>query len=221
MKMSVKLTIPIIYLITDGKTTAHTSSSSDEYQSILRLARVAVTAEIPYFQLREKQLSARVLYQLTCDTVLLTRGSSTRVLVNDRADIAKAANADGVHLTSRSLRANVVRQLYGDDFVIGASTHSSDEALAARQAADFVLYGPVFETASKREFGSPQGIHNLQAVCAHLEQFPVVAIGGVTRENASDCFKAGASGVAAISVFSNPTTLQSTVAKLRSEFDSL
>lgn len=219
--MSVKLTKPIIYLITDGQTTAQTSNSSDEYQSILRLAKAAVAAEISLFQLREKQLSARVLYQLTCATVRLAQGSRTRVIVNDRADVAKAADAHGVQLTSRSLPAKVVRQIYGDDFVIGVSTHSLEEAHASRQAADFALYGPVFETPSKQEFGAPKGTQNLEIVCAHLEQVHVVAIGGVTRENALDCFKAGASGVAAISMFSDAATLQSTVAKLKSDFESL
>ena len=219
--MTLPFTKPIIYLITGGKTTPQTSNSSDEYRSVLKLAEAAVAAEIPLLQLREKQLSARVLYQLTCDTVELVRGSRTRVLVNDRADVAKAAAAHGVQLTAHSLKSSVVRKIYGDDFLIGVSTHSLDEAVAVRQSSDFVLFGPIFDTPAKREFGGPQGIQKLVHVCARLENFPVIAIGGVTVENAASCFSAGASGVAAISMLSDPTTLLSTYQKLQSEFQNL
>ena len=132
----------------------------------------------------------------------ITRGSETRLLVNDRADIAAAAGADGVHLTSQSLPANVVRKMFGSDFVIGASTHSLDEARAAQTAgADFVVFGPIFETESKRAFGEPQGLEKLAEVAVELQPFPVIAIGGITTENAALCLVSGASGVAAIRMF--------------------
>jgi len=142
----------------------------------------------------------------------LTRGSKTRLLVNDRSDIARAAGADGVHLTAQSLRVEVVRKTCGAEFLIGVSTHSLDEARAARAGgADFVVFGPVFETASKRVYGEPQGIDTLAAVARELGEFPVVAIGGVTLENAGECFDAGASGVAAIGMFNDAENLSSIV----------
>lgn len=166
------------------------------------MIEAAVAAELPLVQIREKSLSARVLYELTTRAVLLTRGSKTRVLVNDRFDIARAAGADGVQLTTRSLPTSVVRRLCGEDFLIGVSTHSVETALEARaEGADFVVFGPVFETESKRAFGPPQGLEKLREVATALEGFPVVAIGGMNLENVLECFRVGARGMAAIRLF--------------------
>lgn len=143
-----------------------------------------------------------MLYDLTVRAVEITRGSNTRVLVNDRVDIARAASADGVHLTSRSLPANIVRKICGPEFLIGVSTHSLAEARAAQAAgADFVVFGPIFDTELKRAFGEPQGLDKLRQVTSDLGEFPVIAIGGITRENFASCIAAGASGIAGISMF--------------------
>src|SRR5215213_3988547 len=140
---------PLIYLITSGETTQATTPSSEEFKRLLRLTAAAVAARIPLIQLREKNLSARMLYELATNAARLTRGSDTRLLVNDRADIARAAGADGVHLTTRSLEAAVVRRAFGEDFLIGVSAHSLEEARAARDGgADFAVFGPVFDTPS-------------------------------------------------------------------------
>src|SRR6185369_14410224 len=147
-KMPLKLARPIIYPITSGRATPQTTPD------ILRLVRAAVEAEVPLFQIREKSLPARELYELTSRAAEITRGSKTRLLVNDRSDIARAAGADGVHLTSQSLPADVVRNMFGSEFLIGVSTHSLDESRAARNGgADFVVFGPVFE---KHGFSTPQ-----------------------------------------------------------------
>jgi thiamine-phosphate pyrophosphorylase len=191
-----RLNLPITYPITSGKSTPQTISDT------LRFVRAAVEAEVVLLQIREKSLPARVLYELATRAAEITRGSKTRLLVNDRADIARAAGADGVHLTSQSLPAGVVRRTFGSEFLIGVSTHSLDEARAARDGgADFVVFGPVFETESKRGFGAPQGLDKLRQVADELRGFPVLAIGGISLENAGACFDAGASGVAAISLF--------------------
>ena len=143
-----------------------------------------------------------MLYELTVRAVDITRGTNTRLLVNDRVDIARAAGADGVHLTARSLPAEVVRDICGPEFVIAVSTHSLAEARDARAAgADFVVFGPIFETESKRAFGAPQGLDKLREVTRELGEFPVLAIGGITRENSASCLAAGASGFAAIRMF--------------------
>jgi thiamine-phosphate pyrophosphorylase len=143
-----------------------------------------------------------MLYELVSQAVEITRSSSTRLLVNDRFDVARAAGADGVHLTEASLPVRVVRQLCGAEFLIGASTHSRESAQVARDGgADFVVFGPVFDTESKRAFGPPQGLEKLREVTTALPGFPVLAIGGVTIDNAESCFAAGASGVAGISWF--------------------
>ena len=183
-------------------TTAKTTPESPEFSNILRLVEAAVGAEIPLVQIREKSLTARVLYELASRATALTKGSPTRLLVNDRFDIARAAGADGVHLTTRSLPASEIRRISGDDFVIGVSTHSLETALNARaEGADFIVFGPVFETPSKQIYGEPQGLEKLREVTTALKGFPVLAIGGIDLENANECFRVGASGVAAIRLF--------------------
>lgn len=166
------------------------------------MIEATVAGGVSLVQIREKSVTARVLYELTTRAVAITRGSTTRLLVNDRFDVARAAGADGVHLTERSLPANVVRSIFGADFLIGVSTHSLKTALDARAAgADFVVFGPVFETPSKQVFGEPQGLEKLHDVTNALKGFPVLAIGGINLDNAADCFRAGASGIAAIRLF--------------------
>jgi len=200
------LPLPIIYPITSGK-------------NILELVEAAVAARVPLFQIREKQLSGRALYELTTRALEITRGTETRLLINDRSDIASAAGASGVHLTTQSLPASVVRNIYGPEFLIGVSTHSREEALAAQAGgADFIVFGPVFETQSKREFGEPQGLERLQELTSELRDFPVVAIGGIRLENVEACFAAGASGVAAIRLLNDAGGMVSVVEVIRSGF---
>ncbi|HYK22044.1 MAG TPA: thiamine phosphate synthase [Pyrinomonadaceae bacterium] len=212
---------PIIYPITSGATTAQITSEDQPFLNILQLLRAAVAAEVPLFQIREKALHARVLYELTARAAEITRGSKTRLLVNDRSDIARAAGADGVQLTAESLPPSVVRQIYGPEFLIGVSTHSFETALAAsKSGADFVVFGPVFETESKRAYGAPQGLQKLRVVADELRGFPVIAIGGITIENAASCFAAGASGIAAIRLLNDAANLASIVEKLRDGFNA-
>jgi len=202
---------PILYAITSGATRSQTTPDDPDFgsigdvpelASILRLVETAVVRQIPLFQIREKKLPARILYDLVSRAVEITRGSATRLLVNDRFDVARAAGADGIHLTTVSLPTCVVRKACGSEFLIGVSTHSLDEARRARdEGADFVVFGPVFETESKRAYGPPQGLEKLQRVTSELHEFPVLAIGGVTLDKAESCYAAGASGFAGISWF--------------------
>jgi len=164
-------------------------------------------------------LPARLLFELASRAAEITRGSNTRLLVNDRSDIARASGAGGVHLTTRSLPAQVVRNTYGQEFLIGVSTHSLREAEEARNGgADFVVFGPIFETESKRDFGEPQGLEKLREVTRALGEFPVLAIGGITLENVAECFEADASGIAAIRLLNNSEKMASTVKAIRSRF---
>jgi thiamine-phosphate pyrophosphorylase len=134
-----------------------------------------------------------------------SRGTSTKILVNDRLDVAIAPGAAGVHLGEMSLPVETVakwRRTAGRlEFQIGVSCHSIESAKAAEQGgADYILFGPVFSTPSKAAFGSPQGIGRLREVCGAL-RIPVLAIGGVTLNNAASCMEAGAEGIAAIRLF--------------------
>jgi thiamine-phosphate pyrophosphorylase len=216
--MPLDLHKPITYLITSGETTTATTPSTKDFSRILQLLEAAVAAGVSLIQLREKNLTTRVLYELALQSAEITRGSATRLLINDRADIARAAGADGVHLQRRSLEPSIVRGTFGEDFLIGASTHSLTEARAARDGgADFVVFGPVFETVSKRIYGEPVGLEKLREAARELASFPIIALGGVTLDNALDCLRAGARGVAAIRLFNDPARLSQIVETLLSE----
>lgn len=192
--------------------------ASEGFQSVQALVRAAVSARISLVQLREKNLTARALYELAVRCAQITRGSETRLLINDRADIARAAGADGVHLAVQSLAASIIRRTFGPDFLIGVSAHSLAEAQAARDGgADFAVFGPVFDTPSKRADGAPVGIASLREAAQQLASFPLIALGGLTRENVPDVLRAGASGVAAIRLFSDADKLEAIVAAIRDE----
>jgi thiamine-phosphate pyrophosphorylase len=206
----------LIYLITSGLTTRETTPATEDFSRLLTLAKAAIAAKVDLLQIREKTLSASVLYSLTASIAGITRGSNTKLLVNDRADIAAAAGADGVHLAANSLPAQVIRQAFGDDFLIGVSTHSHSEAVAARACgADFVVFGPVFDTPTKENYGAPPGLKQLQMVTAALGDFPVLALGGISLETVEDCMKAGARGVAAIRMLNDPLQLEQVVNEIR------
>ena len=208
---------PLIYLITSGETTGRTTPAAEDFSRVLQLVRAAVVARIDLVQIREKNLTASVLYQLATSAAGITKGSATKLLINDRSDIAAAAGADGVHLTTSSLPTAVVRQSFGDGFLIGVSTHSIEEARYARQGgADFAVFGPVFETASKEEFGEPPGLTGLVRVCSELSPFPILALGGVMIGNVAECIRAGARGVAAIRMLQQSAQLTDIADEIRS-----
>jgi thiamine-phosphate pyrophosphorylase len=203
---------PITYLITDGATTSATTPQSADFARLLELIERAVAARLSLVQIREKRLRPRVLYELTRRAAAITGGSRTRLLLNDRADIACAGGADGVHLTAVSLEARAVRRAFGDGFIIGVSTHSLAEAAAARQdGADFALLGPIFDTPSKRRYGAPLGVERLGEAATALDPFPLIAIGGVSLANLSSVLRAGARGIAAIRLFHEARDLAETV----------
>jgi thiamine-phosphate pyrophosphorylase len=210
--MALNLTKPILYLITAGLTSENSTPESKEFQNILELVSAAAEARVSLLQLREKDLTPLQLFELAKRAAEITRGTATRLLVNDRADVAAAAGADGVHLTTRSIEPRIIRNSFGQDFLIGCSTHSLSEAAAVRDAdADFAVLGPVFETGSKAQYGAPLGLEKLAESVKQIAPFPIIALGGVSRANAVHCLRAGAAGVAGISLFSDGSTLKRTV----------
>ena len=149
-------------------------------------------------QLREKDLPARDLLLMAQTLRESTRRHAARLLVNDRADVALAASADGVHRAGSSLPVATLRSISPSGFLIGASVHSVAEARAAeRQGADFLLFGPIYDTPSKRRYGSPQGLAMLERVASAVGR-PLFAIGGVTPARVDELGWAGAAGVAVI-----------------------
>jgi thiamine-phosphate pyrophosphorylase len=165
---------------------------------LVRVLHDAIKAGVPAIQLRERDLSTSDLLSLTQKIQAITTSGSVSLIVNDRVDLTMALNLDGVHLRSDSLPPLPVRQLIGPRRLIGVSTHSVEDVRRANQGgADYVVFGPIFETPSKRPFGSPLGLHLLADVCRR-SSIPVLAIGGITRERVHDVRRAGAHGVAVI-----------------------
>lgn len=209
---------PITCWVTDRVALEAAAGQSKE-AALLARVREAAAAGIDWIQLREKDLEASVLMGLARNAVQASRNANTRILINDRFDVAWASGADGVHLGENSLPikdvVHAARMALRGDFWIGASCHSVEGAArASGDGADYVLFGPVFATPSKAAFGEPQGLKRLEAAC-RATSIPVLAIGGITQENAATCIAAGAAGIAAIRLFQQAPDLQAVLAALR------
>lgn len=178
----------------------------------------AIGAGVDLIQIREKDLETRELLDLVKAAVDAARGTITRLVVNDRLDVALALGAAGVHLGTRSIPPASVRRQVAKDFLVGVSCHLLEEALAAESAeADYVVLGPVFETPSKLAYGPPLGLEKLREVTARVN-IPVLALGGITVERVKPCLEAGATGIAGISTFQNCESLETRVRELRAQF---
>jgi thiamine-phosphate pyrophosphorylase len=213
---------PLLCYVTDRRSLAEPSLLAGQ------ISRV-VAAGIDWIQIREKDLSARELLEVARAAVKIAADSpcanTTRIIINDRLDVALAAGAGGVHLGEASVtvaavsawrRATSAEDATFKNFLIGASCHSVEAVRAAeRDGADYVIFGPVFATPSKEKFGEPQGI-KLLADASKAVRIPVLAIGGITEASARECFAAGAAGIAAIRMFSGARDLAGVVARLRS-----
>jgi thiamine-phosphate pyrophosphorylase len=201
---------------TDGMLRYAITSGFDADLSEASIANARRWAEqgVDYVQLREKQLGAGELVRLAAAmrTMFRERGGQTKLLVNSRADIAVAAGADGVHLTSRpgELTAEQVRRVFAasgsGEPVVSVSCHTVAElqrAVAGR--VDLILFGPVFEKRVGSEVVvAGVGLEALREACVIAGKTPVLALGGVTAENAEACVEAGAGGVAGIRLFGKP-----------------
>jgi len=176
----------------------------------------AIAAGVDWVQIREKDLPTRSLLALTEAAVKNARRQArTRVIVNDRLDVALAANAQGVHLGRRSMPVDLVRRLTPREFVVGVSCHSLEEALAGQAAgADYLLLGPIFATPSKLPYGPPLGLVNLRAVTSQVS-IPVFALGGITLDRAALCYQNGAAGIAGIRIFQDCNSVEALVRELR------
>jgi thiamine-phosphate pyrophosphorylase len=149
-------------------------------------------------QLREKDLAVRDLLVLAGALRERTRRYGARLLVNDRADVALAVGADGVQRAGTSLPVGALRSISRPGFLIGASIHAVTEARSAEaEGADFVIFGPVYDTPSKRQYGAPQGLAALECVASAV-RLPVLAVGGITPARVPEVRRAGARGVAVI-----------------------
>lgn len=201
-------TRPLIYLISDRRAVL---PSPDSFSSIsfgarqIEIIRAATRIGCSLVQIREKDLSARELLELSRAAVAAAEPSGAKILINDRLDVALAAGAGGVHLRVSSFPASEARAVAAskglNDFLVGVSTHSLAEAQsAAAGGADFIVCGPVYETPSKRTYGPPIGIEGFAEICEAVK-IPVLALGGINLTNFQEPLRRGAAGIAAIRLF--------------------
>ena len=208
---------PVLCLVTDRK---RLGVDSDDTRPLLDLIASAAAAGVDLIQIREADLEDRALIHLVAEAVEATNATPTRIVVNDRFDLALSAGAAGVHLKETSVPAARIRPHVPAGWLIGRSIHDVDEGrrVTAEPGLDYVVMGTVFSTDSKPG-QAPVGLEALKRVTQAL-QVPVLAIGGVTPERLPDLEISGASGLAAIGLFvalanSTPQEFRRSVDKIR------
>ncbi len=170
-------------------------------EPLLQSVAKALLSGVDFLQLREKDLSAQALFQLAKTVKQFPNPRGTKILVNDRLDIALAADLDGVHLRAHSVSPQQLRRFTKPSFLIAVSCHSPTEVKVAEEdGADFVVLGPIFPTPSKLAFGAPLGVIAIREA-VRLVTIPVLALGGVNQQNQELCREAGAAGIAGIRLF--------------------
>ena len=194
------MTLPFkLYLITDRQATK---------MPLPQAIRLALQGGVRAVQLREKDLPIQELLALARELRTLTREFGAQLFINDRVDIAVTVEADGVHLGHQSMPVEAARKIVGDSMLIGVSTHSVEEASAAQAAgADFVTFGPIYETPSKMPLGTPVGLEALRDARRAVE-IPIFALGGIRGKNIGHVLWAGADGVAMISTILRSEDIQ-------------
>jgi thiamine-phosphate diphosphorylase len=222
----------MICLVSDRRRLAGDRASVDDWRRcLIAQTRYAVDAGVDLLQVRERDLEAAELARLVTGLLLVARGTTTRVIVNDRLDVALACGAGGVHLRGDSIGVAAARRMAPAGFLIGRSVHHVDE-LADAAGADYVIAGSVFASESKPLAAEWLGAAGLQAM-VRAARMPVLAIGGITGERLDDIAAAGAAGFAAIGLFMRSegpcghgtaaccraTPLQGIVGQARARFD--
>lgn len=188
---------PIVHCVTDR----HRAGMSPA-QLVERLAQMARQGAVDVIQVRERDLNDAELCALVRAAVAAVAGTTTKIVVNDRLDIAAAAGASGVHLRGDGAAASRARQIAPRGFLIGRSVHTSAEVAAAAGdgGCDYLIFGTVFPSAGKRTGHTVAGLAGLAEACRRTS-LPVLAIGGVTDDRIAAVLEAGAAGFAAVGRF--------------------
>ncbi|HEX5884673.1 MAG TPA: thiamine phosphate synthase [Pyrinomonadaceae bacterium] len=160
-------------------------------------------------QLREKHMPALEFYEQAKAAVEVAERNSVKLIINDRVDVASAVGAHGVHLGQDDMPPEAARRLLGAEAIIGYSTHTVEQAIAAlKLAVDYIAIGPIFRTSTKTDTSPVLGLDGLRAVRLAIADFPLIAIGGITHTNAAEVIEAGADSVALISaLLSDPNKI--------------
>jgi thiamine-phosphate pyrophosphorylase len=169
-------------------------------------------------QYRNKNAETLQMYQEAVRLGEICRSSGTIFLVNDRIDIALAAEADGVHLGQSDMPCPKARKLLGREKIIGVTAHNLAEALEAESAgADYLGVSPIYQTSTKPDAGKPAGIRLIEEIAAEVD-IPLIAIGGINHENAGEVVRAGADGLCAISCVVAKENVKEEIAKFQALF---
>jgi thiamine-phosphate pyrophosphorylase len=210
----------IVCVVSDRRRLAPAHDDACQLLALIEQARAAASAGADLFQVRESDLTDSELLRVTSDVLAAVGETGMQVLVNDRLDVALASGAHGVHLKGTGIPDGEARRLAPPGFLIGRSVHTAAEAARASAAVDFVVFGTVYATASKRPNHPFSGLGPLVAA-VRAATVPVLAIGGIDAMRAKEI--AGvAAGVAAISWFatSDRVRLAEAVRQARAAFDS-
>jgi thiamine-phosphate pyrophosphorylase len=192
-----------LYLITDRKVAR---------SPLPEAVRLALEGGVKAVQLREKDLPVRELLALAKELRSVTSEFGAKLFINDRVDVATAVGADGVHLGGTSMPVDTVRKVVRKDLQIVVSTHNVNEARAAQDGgADFITYGPIFETPSKTQYGAPVGVKSIRDIKKEVS-IPIYAIGGINSGNMLQVMSAGADGIAVISAIMTAEDIRKTAA---------
>ncbi len=201
--------LPPLYVVTDRRQTGE--------DRFLHILSDIIPEQGLMVQIRERDLGARELLQVVEAVHRMARPFHVPCLINDRVDLVLATRAAGVHLRSDSMPTKEARKCLGSGYLIGKSVHSAEEALQSEQeGADFVVLGPVYETPSKRQYGTPLGIRVLREAGRRCI-IPVYAIGGMTPARVENVMEAGASGVAVVSSIFQAATPREAVTSYSSQ----
>ncbi len=192
--------LPRIYPITDTEI-----STLSHCEQTIKLIEGGATL----IQLREKNASPIDFYKSAKEAIRISKNTKTKIIINDRVDLAMAINADGVHLGQNDLPPKKARELLGEDAVIGFSTHNEKQAMAALDLPiDYIAIGPIFKTETKKDADKTLGIEGLKRIRKAIGDFPLVAIGGINYKNFQQVLDAGANSVAIINgILSEPTRI--------------
>ena len=210
---------PILCLVTDRTRLGGGDRVRDLRARLSDIAREAVDAGVDLIQVRERGLEAARLVELVADLVAIARGSATRIIVNDRIDVALTCDAGGVHLRSDSIAPAAARSLMPAGLLVGRSVHALDEARAHAASVEYLIAGTVYATPSKPGRVALLGESGLRQIAAAV-RVPVLAIGGMTIERAAAIAATGASGIAGIRLFlPSASSMSRTVASVRAQFD--